>query len=64
MKSDKVEKEIRELSRKIEEHNYRYYVLDQPVVSDKEYDDLLRKLIDLEEKFPAYRNSNSPSQRV
>ena len=38
-----------ELRREIEQHNYRYYVLDDPVVSDPEYDDLMRELMALEE---------------
>lgn len=58
------QKLIRSLAEKIEEHNYRYYVLSQPTVSDKEYDDLLGRLIELEEKFPEFRDVNSPTQRV
>ena len=57
-------KEIQELAREIEEHNYRYYVLADPVISDKEYDDLLKGLIRLEEQFPQLKDPNSPSQRV
>lgn len=63
---DKVQarKEIENLSREIEDHNYHYYVLDQPTVSDKEYDDFLKRLIKLEEQFPDLKGNNSPSQRV
>lgn len=63
---DKVKalKEIKRLSKEIEEHNYRYYVVSHPAISDKEYDDLLKRLIDLEEKFPELKSSDSPSQRV
>ncbi len=57
-------KKIQELAKKIEEHNYRYYVLDDPVISDKEYDDLLKGLIRLEGQFPSFKDPNSPSQRV
>ncbi len=64
MDKEKARKEIQELSRQIEEHNYRYYVLDQPTIADKEYDDLLKCLLDLENKFPDLRDPNSPSQRV
>ncbi len=61
---NKIPKEIERLSREIEEHNYRYYVLSQPTVSDKEYDDLLRRLLRLEEQHPQLRLLTSPSQRV
>ncbi len=57
-------KEIERLSRIIEEHNYRYYVLDNPVISDSEYDALLKKLVHLEEKFPELRLPDSPTQRI
>jgi len=57
-------KEIKKLSIEIEEHNYKYYILDQPTVSDKEYDDLLKKLVFLEERFPDLKEVNSPSQRI
>ena len=52
------------LRREIEHHNYRYYVLDDPVISDPEYDDLLRELIALEEANPKLRTPDSPTQRV
>jgi len=45
-------------------HNYRYYVLDQPVVSDAEYDRLMRELETLEEQFPDLVTPDSPTQRV
>src|SRR3989338_4388206 len=64
MNKHEAEKEIKRLSREIEEHNYRYYVLSQPTISDKEYDDLLNKLIKLEAEFPDLKDINSPSQRV
>src|SRR5215472_203405 len=52
------------LVREIESHNYRYYVLDDPAVTDVEFDALLRKLRDLEAKHPALVTSDSPTQRV
>lgn len=55
---------IEELSKKIEEHNHRYYVLSNPTISDKEYDNLLKELINLEETFPQYKDALSPTQRV
>jgi len=59
-----VKKNINELRQAIEEHNYRYYVLSQPSIADKEYDDLLKKLIDLEKENPDLFDVNSPTQRV
>lgn len=55
---------IKELREKINYHNYRYYVLDQPEISDYEYDMLMRELIELEEKYPELKTPDSPSQRV
>ncbi|MCS7272746.1 MAG: NAD-dependent DNA ligase LigA [Fimbriimonadales bacterium] len=55
---------IEELRRLIEYHNYRYYVLDQPEISDEEYDALFRELVQLEEQFPDLRTPDSPTQRV
>ncbi|EGD49998.1 DNA ligase (NAD(+)) [Thermoanaerobacter ethanolicus JW 200] len=52
------------IKRKINYHNYRYYVLDQPEISDYEYDMLMRELIELEEKYPEFKTPDSPSQRV
>jgi DNA ligase (NAD+) len=53
-----------ELSRTIDEHAFRYYVLDSPTVSDAEYDTLLRELQALEEKHPSLRTADSPTQKV
>ncbi len=58
------EKRIAELTREINEHNYRYYVEDSPVVSDAEYDRLIKELKDLEEKFLDLSQPDSPTQRV
>ena len=52
------------LRRQIDEHNHRYYVLDDPVISDAEYDRLLRELEDLENDHPELITSDSPTQRV
>lgn len=57
-------KEILELRKILREHNYNYYVLDEPVISDYEFDVLLKKLQALEEKFPEFDDPNSPSKRV
>jgi DNA ligase (NAD+) len=53
-----------ELRKVLEHHNHRYYVLDDPEISDPEYDDLLRELIALEEEHPELRTPDSPTQRV
>jgi DNA ligase (NAD+) len=57
-------KRIEELREKIRYHNYRYYVLDDLTIADTEYDQLMRDLIELEEKYPQYISSSSPTQRV
>ena len=57
-------KKHRELCERIEEANYRYYVLDQPTLSDAEYDDLLRELEALEHAHPELVTPESPTQRV
>jgi len=62
--SDKIKKEIEELRKKINYHNYRYFVLNQPEISDFEFDSLLSKLKDIEEKYPELRDPYSPTQRV
>jgi DNA ligase (NAD+) len=56
--------EVERLRSEIEEHNYRYYVLDTPTVSDAVYDELFRRLVRLEERYPELRTSTSPTQRV
>src|SRR2546425_7255662 len=53
-----------ELSQQIEEHNYRYHVLDSPVISDAEYDKLMAELRDLENSYPDLRTPDSPTQKV
>ncbi|MBI1813983.1 MAG: NAD-dependent DNA ligase LigA [Deltaproteobacteria bacterium] len=57
-------REITRLSAAIEHHNHRYHVLDQPEIPDAEYDQLFRRLVELEEAFPHLRNPASPTQRV
>ncbi len=58
------EKRVKELSKLLNEHNYRYYVLAQPTISDYAFDMMLEELIALEKKFPELLDKNSPSQRV
>jgi len=56
--------EIKKLRSEINLHNYRYYALDSPAVTDAEYDRLMRRLEVLEEKFPGLVTLDSPTQRV
>ena len=55
---------IDQLRAEINHHNYRYYVLDSPEISDAEYDELMRELKQLEEKYPQFLTPDSPTQRV
>lgn len=55
---------IEELSKLIEQHNDNYYVLDNPTISDYDFDQLLEELMALEKQFPEFLSENSPSQRV
>ena len=59
-----VEKEIRDLRRQIDKHNYQYYVLDDPLISDAEYDEMFRRLLELEKERPDLATADSPTQRV
>jgi DNA ligase (NAD+) len=58
-----IQNEIERLVKEVNEHNYRYHVLDTPVISDAEYDKLFRRLKELEEKYN-YVLPDSPTQRV
>ena len=55
---------IPELAREILHHDHRYYVLDEPEISDAQYDALVRELVSLEAAHPELRSPNSPTQRV
>lgn len=55
---------IEELTKIINEHNYNYYVMDNPTISDFEYDALMRELSELEEKYPEFAKPDSPTKRV
>src|SRR5947209_15050749 len=57
-------KRVEELRRQLEHHEYLYYVLDQPAISDAEFDRLMRELRDIEEAHPELRSPDSPTQRV
>ena len=56
--------EVERLRDEIEYHNYRYYVLADPVITDEEYDRLMKRLIQLERKYPQLVTPDSPTQRV
>jgi DNA ligase (NAD+) len=64
MVTEVIKKKVEKLRDEIEYHNYRYYVLDRPEISDAQYDRLLRELEKIEEQYPELRSPNSPTQRV
>ncbi len=64
MELDRVKERIEKLRAEINHHNYRYYVLDSPEISDAEYDSLMRELESLEKKYPQLLTPDSPTQRV
>lgn len=55
---------IMQLRRELHEHNYKYYVLNQPTISDQDFDFLMKELQQLEERHPEMADPNSPTQRV
>jgi len=61
---DPIQQQIETLRRQLHEHNYNYYVLSQPTITDREFDRLMRQLTELEALHPAYHDPNSPSVRV
>jgi len=64
MNKAQAQAKIEKLREEINFHNYRYYVLDNPVISDAEYDQLMRELENLEQQFPDFVTPTSPTQRV
>lgn len=64
MNAEQAQKRIAQLREEINYHNYRYYVLDDSVISDSEYDQLMRELESLEKQFPQFITPTSPTQRV
>lgn len=64
MNKEEAKERIRELTKLINEHNYRYYVLSQPSISDYDFDMLLEELINLEKEYPEFAEPDSPAQRV
>ncbi|MGC8869776.1 MAG: NAD-dependent DNA ligase LigA [Brevinematia bacterium] len=64
MELEKIKERYERLKKEIEYHNYRYYVLDDPVISDEEFDRLFRELLEIEKNYPFLVTKDSPSQRV
>ena len=64
MDKQRAELRLSELIELINEHNYQYYVLDNPNISDSDYDKLFQELLNIENTYPELLTSNSPSQRV
>ena len=64
MDKPSIRNRIETLRKKLHEHNYRYYVLSEPVISDYDYDMMINELIKLETENPEFYDANSPSQRV
>lgn len=64
MNKEDIHRRIIELSTLIEEHNYNYYVKSNPIISDYEFDTLLKELEKLEKDFPEFALENSPTKRV
>ena len=59
-----IKEQIDQLRAALHQHNYNYYVLNAPVISDKEFDDMMRQLQELESAHPEYMDDNSPTVRV
>ena len=64
MMTKDIKGKIKSLRHSINEHNYAYYVLDNPVLSDQEYDSLFRELEKLEKENPQFVDPFSPTQRI
>ncbi len=64
LSKESAKKRIDYLRKVLQEHNYYYYVLAQPKISDYEYDMLMKELIELEKQFPEFDDPNSPSKRI
>jgi len=64
MEKTEIKKRIEQLTKEIEFHNKKYYIENHPVISDYEFDQLMRELQELENKYPEFALPNSPTQRV
>lgn len=59
-----IENKIKVLTKQLNQHNYNYYVLSQPTISDYDFDQLLKQLEQLEKQYPQFASPNSPTKRV
>lgn len=64
MTMEEIELKIKRLQKDLEHHNYRYYVLSDPDISDKTYDDMIKDLERLEKEYPQYADPYSPTKRI
>ncbi|HRN40983.1 MAG TPA: NAD-dependent DNA ligase LigA [Vicingus sp.] len=64
MTASEVKEKIQQLTQEITQHNYNYYVLSNPTVSDYDFDMMLEQLIKLEQEYPEFADENSPTKRV
>ncbi|MGH8057168.1 MAG: NAD-dependent DNA ligase LigA, partial [Candidatus Entotheonellia bacterium] len=64
MEAQAAREAVEQLRQQIQHHNYRYYILDDPEIADAEYDQLMRRLQELEQQFPELITPDSPTQRV
>jgi len=64
MNREEAIKKVKDIRHELDEHNYRYYVLAQPIISDYNFDMKLKELEKLEAEFPEFADPNSPTQRV
>jgi len=64
MVDEEVKARVKQLREELRKHNYKYYVLDNPEISDYEYDQMLKELEELEAKYPELKTEDSPTQRV
>jgi DNA ligase (NAD+) len=64
VRKDETRKRISALRREIDRHNHLYHVLDRPEISDAEFDELYRELVELEEQFPDLATADSPTRRI
>lgn len=64
MSESALKKRFEALVEEIWKHNYQYYVLDQPLISDEQYDRLFRELVELEQRHPEFQSPHSPTQKV
>ena len=62
--TEEIKQEARKLQRELTMHSHRYHVLDDPVISDIEYDQMLKRLIEIEDAFPEVSTPDSPTKRV